>query len=171
MTDADPRIVLQRKALSKLCGSRSKYHRQGRHIQGESILRPLIKPLDVDPRGKGYIKPKRQAAKNHAELHEGQVLAGAAELAPGEGDPGGLVGGQVLPPLGDELQCALPVALVSLDRVGRDRDDGVARDRHLVYLQARGRRQSRQACRDGWLQAQGFLDDVVEVRDVLGSVV
>lgn len=137
----------------------------------ECIPELKLEVLGSNTRRERQVEAQRKASDHHAHLHHGDGLARARPLAPGEGDPGRLLGGEALPALGLEGERIGPVSLVALHGVGRHRSNDVAGDEDVINHEALRGSYTGQTTRDGGTQTESLVDDPVEVGNGTGLLI
>lgn len=141
---------------------------------GKSFQSSLVEILAILTRRERQIKIQSNLGNRHAQRHESQVLPRAAMQAEGKGHKGSAVGGAhggavLAEPLGHELAGpGAPVPGVGLDELRGHKYGRVSRDVDLVDLQTlAGGRDAVAPGQQGGFQAQGLVDDVVNIGDGL----
>lgn len=112
------------------------------------------------------VKPTQQRRRDGPDLHEGEVLAHAAEAALEEGRKGRSVAHELrfrVPALGDELEGPREARGEAVEGVDGQADGGGAGDEGRGDGEAFGRGLAEAAGRDGRVQAEGLVDGAVEV--------
>lgn len=157
---------------------------QRRQRQRPSIQNALLKRLPILPRRKRHVKLQRHPRQHALHLPHGQLLADAMIHAHLEREEGRALldhprlGAARHPPLRNELQRPLEVALVALDQPLRLQHHRVAGDVEVAlfalarrHVQAFGRRDARVARGNGRHEAEGLGDDGFEEGDAVEGLV
>ena len=122
------------------------------------------------PRRERHIESAQQARRHGPDLHEGEVLPNAAEAAAEEGREGGAVVhelGRRGPALGQELEGPREAGFEAVQGVDGAAEDGGAGDEGGGDGEAFGGGLAKARGRDGWMEAEGFVDGAVEVGERL----